>query len=87
MSQLVVFNVDFPGGIDTNNIKFRAVLWIGSELFLWAAIMVNLVSPRNFRYVLWSAAAVMMVDWAMTLIWLVSNHGVFRQLAKDSDAD
>lgn len=34
LSELVVFNVYFPGGIDYSNVKFRAVVWAGSEVLL-----------------------------------------------------
>ena len=48
MSELVVFNVadQFPGGLDPNNIKFRAVTWAGAEVFLWSAVAVNFM-PRK----------------------------------------
>merc|ERR1711977_378223 len=70
LSELVIFEKDFPGGIDMNNIKFRAVVWIGAELFLWSAVGINMINPRTFRWIFFGTAAIMMLDWLLTLIWL-----------------
>jgi hypothetical protein len=50
MSELVVFGVadQFPGGLDDTNVKFRAVVWVISQFFLWTAVMVNWI-PRALR--------------------------------------
>lgn len=45
VSILAVYEVDFPGGIDNNNVKWRAVVWIISETFFAIGIAVNYV-PR-----------------------------------------
>lgn len=38
---MVVYEYDFPGGIDMSNVKFRAFVWIVSEIFLIIAIALN----------------------------------------------
>ncbi|CEQ40513.1 SPOSA6832_02158 [Sporobolomyces salmonicolor] len=45
LAELTVFNSYFPGGgLDDSNVKFRAVQWACSEVFLLGAIMSNLLS-------------------------------------------
>lgn len=46
LSQLVVWEVDFPGGVDINNIKFRAVVWAVSEVLLIMVVALNYL-PRE----------------------------------------
>lgn len=70
MSELVVFEIAFPDGIDTDNIKFRAVVWAGAEILLWTAVAINMINPRSFRWVFFITAGIMMADWLLTLIWL-----------------
>jgi hypothetical protein len=38
---MVVYEYDYPGGITMNNVKFRAFVWIVSEIFLVFAIALN----------------------------------------------
>jgi len=38
---MVVYEYDFPGGIDMDNAKFRAFVWIVSEVFLVVAVALN----------------------------------------------
>lgn len=45
VSILAVYEIDFPGGIDNNNVKWRAVVWIISEAFFAIGIAVNYL-PR-----------------------------------------
>lgn len=47
LSELTVFNREFPGGISNDNVKWRAVVWIASEVFLLLAVISNLM-PRTF---------------------------------------
>ncbi len=41
LSQMVVWEVDFPGGVDVTNIKFRALQWAVSEAILILCIGLN----------------------------------------------
>ncbi|GAA5822090.1 hypothetical protein JCM11251_004853 [Rhodosporidiobolus azoricus] len=70
LSEISVFNAYFPGGLDDGNIKFRAVQWIVSEVFLFIAIMSNLMSPRRFAWIFKASAAIIFIDLIMTVIWL-----------------
>lgn len=52
LSELTVFNRSIPGDFDDGNVKFRAIVWICSEVFLVLAIITNLM-PREclpFRF-------------------------------------
>lgn len=44
MSELIVFETFFPDGVEYTNIKFRAVVWISSEVCLLFAILSNCLS-------------------------------------------
>jgi hypothetical protein len=44
LSELAVFNTYFPGGLDTTNVKFRAVQWIVSEAFLAIACIATCIN-------------------------------------------
>ncbi|KAI5477323.1 amino acid transmembrane transporter [Pseudohyphozyma bogoriensis] len=70
LSELSVFNVAFPGGIDYDNVKFRAVVWICSELFLLVTILSNLLSPKNFSWIFKASAFIIALDFLLTVIWL-----------------
>lgn len=72
LSELSVFGVEdkFPGAFDSSNVKFRAIVWAGAQFFLWSAVLCNMIHPRYFRYVFFTAAGIMLLDWALTLIWL-----------------
>jgi hypothetical protein len=48
LSQLVVWEVDFPGGVDINNIKFRAVVWAVSEVLLIMVVALNYLPRKPF---------------------------------------
>ena len=45
LSEASVFGVDqnFPGGFDYSNVRFRAVVWAGSQVFLWSAVGINFI--------------------------------------------
>ena len=49
--QFVVWMVEFPGGIDNSNAKWRAVVWAISEvlLLLIISVSVNYLPPRFIR--------------------------------------
>ncbi|GAA5925457.1 hypothetical protein JCM1841_004862 [Sporobolomyces salmonicolor] len=71
LAELTVFNSYFPGGgLDDSNVKFRAVQWACSEVFLLGAIMSNLLSPKNFTWIFKASAAIIFIDFMLTIIWL-----------------
>lgn len=67
---MTVFNKAFPGGLDPSNIKFRAVQWAVSEVFLVIAIASNLISPRKFAWIFKASAIIIALDLLLTVIWL-----------------
>ncbi|GAA6004927.1 hypothetical protein JCM10207_008454 [Rhodosporidiobolus poonsookiae] len=70
MSELTVFNTYFPGGIDGENIKYRAVQWVVAEIFLLIAILSNLLSPKRFAWIFKASALIIALDFVLTCIWL-----------------
>ncbi|GAA5961548.1 hypothetical protein JCM21900_006323 [Sporobolomyces salmonicolor] len=71
LAELTVFNSYFPGGgLDDSNVKFRAVQWACSEVFLLGAIMSNLLSPKSFTWIFKASAAIIFIDFMLTIIWL-----------------
>ncbi|CAG7983291.1 unnamed protein product [Penicillium olsonii] len=68
LSEITVFKLDFPS--DTDDVKFRAVQWICTEVLLALAALLNFMPPRYFKYVFWFSAAVVMLDFFLNLIWL-----------------
>ncbi|OJD38795.1 amino acid transporter [Diplodia corticola] len=68
LSEIVVFNVDFPS--DASSVKFRAVQWICTEVLLAVAAIANLIPPRYFRWVFYASSFTVVLDFLMNLIWL-----------------
>ncbi|KAK7699639.1 hypothetical protein SLS57_012351 [Botryosphaeria dothidea] len=68
LSEIVVFNVDFPS--DASSVKFRAVQWICTEIMLAMAAIANLLPPRYFRWVFYASSFTVVLDFVMNLIWL-----------------
>lgn len=46
VSILSMYNIDFPGGISNNNIKWRAVMWIMVEISLFLAVVPNYINSE-----------------------------------------
>jgi len=63
MSQLAVWEVNFPGGIGNDNIKWRAFVWAISELMLFVSITINYVPPRWYKAVFRFTLFILMLDF------------------------
>ena len=48
VSQFAVWAIDFPGGTDNSNVKWRALIWVISEVFLLISVSINSASPSPF---------------------------------------
>jgi hypothetical protein len=70
VSQFAVWEIDFPGGISNNNVKWRAAVWAISEALLILAVAVNYLPPRLYSRVFRFSIFLMMVDFLLCLIWL-----------------
>ncbi|KAG5352000.1 hypothetical protein C0989_004247 [Termitomyces sp. Mn162] len=68
--QLAVWEVDFPGGISNDNVKWRAFIWAVSEVILLVSVAINYLPPRFYSIVFKFSLALMMVDFFLCLIWL-----------------
>ncbi|KAF7319913.1 Gamma-aminobutyric acid transporter [Mycena kentingensis (nom. inval.)] len=85
VSQLAVWEIDFPGGITNDNVKWRALIWIVSEAILFLAVAINYLPPRLYAGIFRFSVLLMMVDFLLCVIWLpigVSKTYGFRS-AKD----
>ena len=70
VSQFAVWEIDFPGGISNDNVKWRAFIWAISEGLFILAIAINYLPPRLYSIVFRVAVGVMMLDFLLCLIWL-----------------
>ncbi|KAI0637634.1 hypothetical protein C8Q77DRAFT_1275713 [Trametes polyzona] len=85
VSQLAVWEVDYPGGVGNDNIKWRALIWAVSEGVLLVAIAINYLPPKWYSWVFKFSVALYAVDFLLCVIWLpigVSKTYGFRS-AKD----
>ncbi|KAI0751633.1 amino acid transporter [Daedaleopsis nitida] len=85
VSQLAVWEVDFPGGITNENVKWRALIWAVSEGTLCVSIAINYLPPKWYSAVFRFSVALYAVDFLLCVIWLpigVSKTYGFRS-AKD----
>lgn len=85
VSQLAVWEVDYPGGVGNDNIKWRALIWAVSEAVLLCSVAINYLPPRWYSAVFRISVVLYMVDFLLCLIWLpigVSRTYGFRS-AKD----
>lgn len=65
-----VFNVDFPGGITSGNIKWRTLVWAASEGFLVLATAVTYLPSRLHGVIFRIAAGLITLDFFLCIIWL-----------------
>ncbi|ETW84621.1 amino acid transporter [Heterobasidion irregulare TC 32-1] len=85
VSQLAVWEVDYPGGVGNDNIKWRALIWAISEAMLVISIAINYLPPRWYSKVFKFSVGLMMVDFFLCLIWLpIATHNTYGfRSAKD----
>ncbi|KAG2147931.1 hypothetical protein DEU56DRAFT_753202 [Suillus clintonianus] len=81
VSQLAVWEIDFPGGVGNDNIRWRALIWAISEGMLLLSVAINYLPPKLYSGVFKFSLGLMMLDFFLCLIWLpigVSNTYGFR---------
>ena len=67
---MVVWEVDFPGGMGNDNVKWRALIWAISEGLLILATAINQLPPRVYSSIFRFGIAIMMLDFFLCVIWL-----------------
>lgn len=80
-----MWEIDFPGGIGNDNVKWRTLIWAISEGLLILAVAINYLPPRLYSLIFRLSIFLMMLDFFLCLIWLpigVSKTYGFRS-AKD----
>ncbi|KJA21714.1 hypothetical protein HYPSUDRAFT_140306 [Hypholoma sublateritium FD-334 SS-4] len=70
VSQLAVWEIDFPGGITNDNVKWRALIWAISEALLIVSVAINYLPPKYFSFIFRFSIFIMMLDFFLCLIWL-----------------
>jgi translation initiation factor 5B len=65
-----VWEINFPGGLGNQNIKWRALIWAISEGMLIIAVAINYLPPRIYSAIFKFGIAIMMLDFFLSLIWL-----------------
>ena len=70
VSQLAVWEIDFPGGVSNDNIKWRALIWVISEWLLIVSVAINYLPPRLYSAVFRFSIFIIMLDFFLCLIWL-----------------
>jgi amino acid transporter len=68
LTEISVFRLAFS--TDVNDIKFRAVQWIVSEVILTLGIGMNYFDPKIYRWIFRIATYLILLDFALNLIWL-----------------
>jgi amino acid transporter len=68
LSQITVFGLDYS--TDVNDVKFRALQWIVSEIFLFISIGLNYLNPRTYKMIFKIATFIIMLDFFLNIIWL-----------------
>ncbi|KAI0829268.1 hypothetical protein BC628DRAFT_1337291 [Trametes gibbosa] len=68
--QLAVWEIDFPGGIGNDNVKWRALIWAVSEGVLLVAVAINYLPPRWYSFIFKFSVALYGLDFLLCVIWL-----------------
>ena len=82
---MAVWEIDFPGGVGNDNVKWRALIWAVSEGVLLVSVAINYLPPKWYSTVFRVSVLLYMVDFLLCVIWLpigVSKTYGFRS-AKD----
>ncbi|KAI9507215.1 amino acid transporter [Russula earlei] len=78
VSQLAVWEVNFPGGTGLDNVRWRAFVWGVSEVMLFLSIAVNYLPPKWYKGVFRFSLFIMMLDFFLCLIWLpIAVHNTY----------
>lgn len=70
VSQLAVWEVNFPGGVGNDNIQWRALIWAIAEGLFCVAIALNYMPPKWYSRLFKFSVGLMMLDFFLCLIWL-----------------
>lgn len=70
VSEMMVYNVSYPGGAGNDSIQWRALVWAVAEGCLIVSIAINYLPPRLYSAVFKFSIGLYMVDFLLCLIWL-----------------
>ena len=68
---MAVWEVDFPGGVGNDNIKWRALIWAISEgFFIVSLAIIYYLPPKMYSGVFKFGVAITLLDLALCVVWL-----------------
>ena len=67
---MIVWEVDFPGGVGHDNIKWRALIWAISEGLLVVSLAINYLPPRMYSGIIKFGIVITLLDLFLSIIWL-----------------
>ncbi|KIM88354.1 hypothetical protein PILCRDRAFT_95587 [Piloderma croceum F 1598] len=71
VSQMAVWEVDFPGGVGNDNIKWRALIWAISEgFFIVSLAIIYYLPPKMYSGIFKFGVAITLLDLALCIVWL-----------------
>lgn len=70
VSELVIYQIDYPGGVASDTIQWRALVWGIAEVCLCVSIAINYLPPRWYSAVFKFSIGLYMLDFLLCLIWL-----------------
>ena len=70
VTQVVVWEVSFPGGTGDDNLKWRALIWAISESLLILSVAINYLPPKIYSGIFKFGVVMMMLDFLLCVIWL-----------------
>ncbi|ORY30174.1 amino acid/polyamine transporter I [Naematelia encephala] len=70
LSLMVVFDKEFPGGLDASNVTYRGALFGVSFGCMWIALLLNYLPPKWFARTFRFTVYLLLLDLVLSLIWL-----------------
>ncbi|KAI0029390.1 amino acid transporter [Vararia minispora EC-137] len=85
VSQLAIWEVDFPGGVGNGNIQWRTLIWGVSEAMLILSIVINYLPPKWYSGIFRFSLGLMLVDFFLCVIWfpIAANNSYGLRTAKE----
>jgi translation initiation factor 5B len=78
VSQLAIWEINFPGGVGNDNIKWRSFIWAVSEAILVVSIAINYLPPRWYSGIFRFALGLMLLDFLLCVIWFpIAAHNSY----------
>ncbi|PCH41638.1 amino acid transporter [Wolfiporia cocos MD-104 SS10] len=70
VSELMVYQISYPGGAGNDSVQWRALVWAISEGCLVISVALNYLPPRLYSWMFKFAIGLYMLDFFLCVIWL-----------------